>query len=139
MKKISIFLISLSLLIVSNNTFRWYQNRENNVFQFGDWLINYQGGFVRRGFFGELFFRIYEITNISPSLLIFIFLIFLYLFFGFYCIKLLKKVKRNTLTTEWLQIAKLSTQFCLWFRGAWLIAEGIEIVFSFILSFFYFF
>ena len=79
MKKISLFLISLSLLIVSNNTFRWYQNSENNVFQFGDWLMNYQGGFVRRGFFGEIFFRIYEITNISPPLIILIFLIFLYL------------------------------------------------------------
>ena len=75
MKKISLFLISLSLLIVSNNTFRWYQNSENNVYQFGDWLMNYQGGFVRRGFFGEIFFRIYEITNISPPLIILIFLL----------------------------------------------------------------
>jgi hypothetical protein len=25
---------------------------------------------------------------------------------------------------------KLLSQFCLWFRGDWLIAEGIEIVFS---------
>jgi len=97
MKKISLFLISLSLLIVFNNTFRWYQNSENNVFQFGDWLMNYQGGFVRRGFFGEIFFRIYEITNISPPLILFIFLIFLYLFFGIYFFKLLKKVQFNHL------------------------------------------
>ena len=97
MKKISLFLISLSLLIVSNNTFRWYQNSENNVYQFGDWLMNYQGGFVRRGFFGEIFFRIYEITNISPPLIILIFLFFLYLLFGIYFFKLLKKVQFNHL------------------------------------------
>lgn len=47
----------------------------------GDWLINYQGGIVRRGFAGELFFRLAQIANLSPVLLVVAFQVLMYLVF----------------------------------------------------------
>lgn len=47
----------------------------------GDWLINYQGGIVRRGFAGELFFRLAQLASISPVLLVVAFQILMYLVF----------------------------------------------------------
>ena len=34
----------------------------------GDWLINYQGGFIRRGFLGEIIYLISKFTHINPGL-----------------------------------------------------------------------
>jgi hypothetical protein len=47
----------------------------------GDWLINYQGGIVRRGLAGELFFRLAQFSNTSPVLLIVGFQLLMYLVF----------------------------------------------------------
>ncbi len=49
----------------------------------GEWLISYSGGFVRRGLFGSLIFKISEITKLNPILFVQIisgisFLIFLF-------------------------------------------------------------
>ena len=56
----------------------------DNDWNIGEWLISYNGGFVRRGLFGELIFRITMIIKINPILFVqFIscsaYLIFLYL------------------------------------------------------------
>jgi len=40
-------LVLLSLLIILNNFFRFFQNK--TLYQFLPWLSNYQGGFTRRG------------------------------------------------------------------------------------------
>ena len=37
-----------------------------------EWLINYEGGFVRRGLTGEFFFQIHELLNIHLGWLVFI-------------------------------------------------------------------
>lgn len=46
----------------------WLVYQANDPFAIGDWLINYQGGFVRRGFAGELIFRLYRATGVPPGL-----------------------------------------------------------------------
>ena len=46
----------------------------------GEWLINYQGGFVRRGFGGELIYYLSTIFKISPIYLIWIVSIISYIF-----------------------------------------------------------
>jgi hypothetical protein len=38
----------------------WYR-----VWSFGDWLINYQGGFVRRGLIGDIFFHLGKTLHIN--------------------------------------------------------------------------
>ena len=43
-----------------------------------EWLINYQGGFVRRGLLGELFFQISIKLNIEIRVIIVIFQILIY-------------------------------------------------------------
>ena len=53
-----------------------------------EWLINYQGGFVRRGLIGELLLNIHDISAINLRYLVFYFeiiilLIFLLLIFNF--------------------------------------------------------
>lgn len=69
-------------------------------FSISDWLINYEGGFVRRGIIGELIYLCYDIHPFSVKTCIFTtniisFLIFLYLFwkicnrYGFTIIPLL--------------------------------------------------
>lgn len=35
-----------------------------------EWLVNYQGGFVRRGFAGEILFQLYSLFNIKPEIII---------------------------------------------------------------------
>ena len=90
MKKISFFLIFLSFLIIINNSFRYYKNKTS--YEIGDWLINYQGGFVRKGLIGEFFFQIYDFTKLNPSLLVLFLIIFLYFIFYFVVLKLLNKI-----------------------------------------------
>lgn len=51
-------LLFLSLIIIINNFFRFFKN--NSVYEFYPWLSNYQGGFVRRGIPGEIFYQIYN-------------------------------------------------------------------------------
>ncbi|MBI3902765.1 MAG: hypothetical protein HY306_07470 [Nitrosomonadales bacterium] len=37
----------------------------------GDWLINYQGGFIRRGLVGEIIFQVTQLVGISPWIWVF--------------------------------------------------------------------
>lgn len=53
--------------------------------QFPTWgystfLVNYEGGFVRRGFSGQLLMEIYKITSITPYTVLFYFFLFLFIF-----------------------------------------------------------
>ena len=89
-KKVSLFLIFLSLIIVINNSFRFYRNK--TAYEMGDWLINYQGGFVRKGLIGEFFFQVHKFVNLNPALLILFFIIFLYLSYYFVIAKFLNKI-----------------------------------------------
>ena len=67
-----------------------------------EWLINYQGGFVRRGFSGELFFQINKIFEINIRYIVFYFnliilAIFYILFFSF-----MKNIEINKLLVFFL-------------------------------------
>jgi len=64
---------------------------EHRAFRIGDWLINYQGGMIRRGFSGEVFYQLAHFTHINPGLYVFIFQIFFYAVFLFFAYALLKK------------------------------------------------
>ena len=88
-------LIFLSLVIVIINFLRFFKH--NSAYQFDPWLSNYQGGFVRRGLPGEFFYKIYELFNINPGLVAFIFVCLLYIFFYLNFFKLIKKIKFNRL------------------------------------------
>ncbi len=80
-----IFLVSFAFLFQVGKFYTFYL--EYSPWQYGDWLINYQGGFIRRGLIGELFYSIYKFTNIKLDLIIFTSVILFYLLFSLILIK----------------------------------------------------
>jgi len=72
------------LIIISTNYNLLINRNYYNVWTIGEWLINYQGGFVRRGLFGSLIYKLSYGLNINPIsivhlLTILFFISFLYL------------------------------------------------------------
>lgn len=51
----------------------------HNSFKIGDWLINYQGGMVRRGLLGEGIYRLSTLTPINPGLYVLLLQVFFYM------------------------------------------------------------
>ena len=67
-----IIFIAVSSLIIINYTF--FSHRiifRENPYITADWLINYQGGFVRRGFIGEILFQLNNFLKIDILHLVF--------------------------------------------------------------------
>ena len=62
-----------------------------------EWLINYQGGFTRRGLVGEILVQINSFLNFEIRKLVFIFEIILLLTYYFYIINFFKKVEFSPL------------------------------------------
>jgi len=81
-KTISIYFF---ILIIISTIYNLLINRNYyNVWTIGEWLINYQGGFVRRGLFGSIIYKLSYGLNINPIsivhlLTILFFISFLYL------------------------------------------------------------
>ena len=48
-----VFLLTVVIIIFNF----YYFVTEQSLNQYADWLINYQGGFVRRGLIGEIFYQ----------------------------------------------------------------------------------
>lgn len=84
-------LLFISLIIININFFRFFQN--NSTYQFDPWMSNYQGGFVRRGMPGELFFQIHNLLDVHIGWMIFFFVCFLYFLFYFFFFLLISKIK----------------------------------------------
>jgi hypothetical protein len=87
--------IWLSSILIIINFFNFVIERSS--VQYSDWLINYQAGFVRRGFIGEFYFKIYEILNIPLDVIVFFFVSSFYVFFSIILLKILKKTENNFL------------------------------------------
>ena len=92
------FLFSLIGIFFVFTTVKFYSFYvEYSSWQYSDWLINYQGGFVRRGLIGEILFQIHKILSIDLDLLIFFFVIFLYLVLSIILIQSLKYLSNSYL------------------------------------------
>ena len=101
-KSFQIFLIlifiSIAFLLTLITSFEI--NKINHEFVIGDWLINYQGGFVRRGLIGELIFKFSNFSKINPGIItsyFHIFFYFLFFLFTFLSICQQKKLKEYIL------------------------------------------
>ena len=55
-------ILILLFVIISINFYEWVLKK--SFFEYSDWLINYQGGFTRRGLFGEIIYLIHKLTFI---------------------------------------------------------------------------
>ncbi len=74
----------LALLFLATAWVAWQGVSENHPWRIGDWLINYQGGFVRRGLSGELTLLLSASSGIDPGFWIWSVQLACYLaFFGF--------------------------------------------------------
>ena len=65
------FLVGLIVIITFSQFFKFYSFfEEYSSWQYSDWLINYQGGLVRRGLIGEIFYKIHHYTGIDLDLIV---------------------------------------------------------------------
>lgn len=60
-------------------------------FNIGDWLVNYQGGFVRRGFIGEIVYLLSKSTGFNPAYYVVMIQSIIFAIFFFFSWKILKE------------------------------------------------
>ena len=89
-----------SLIIIFGSCLNLAANNSyvNDSWTIGEWLINYQGGFVRRGLLGEVIFLISDFFSITPIYIIWIICLSSYLFL----IKLSFGMVKNLVSTSFL-------------------------------------
>ena len=88
-KYLTYFLVMFTSINYLFFTHRFFQ-RENGYI-LGDWLINYEGGFVRRGFLGELITNISSLLNLDLINLTYFITIFFYACFIVLLLRLISK------------------------------------------------
>ena len=96
-KNINIFKVYIIFLFLLSTYYlsAVYLSTTNNAMS--EWVINYGGGFVRRGLIGELIFQISSISNLNLRDCFIIFQILLYFFYYVLIYWLLKDLKKNFL------------------------------------------
>ena len=92
------FLFSLVAVFFVFTTVKFYSfYTEYSTWQYSDWLINYQGGLIRRGLIGEILFRLHKLTFVDLDILIFLFVTSLYIIFSFYLFKSIKYIENSNI------------------------------------------
>ena len=89
-----IYLITLFLFAV----FFLFQKYNNSVeWTISEWLINYQGGFTRRGLIGEIVFQFSKIFSITLREIIFTFQVVTYIIFYSLLYKFIRDINKSLL------------------------------------------
>ena len=97
-KKFNLFFLIFITFIFLMAIFWLYQKHTvGNDSTISEWLINYQGGFTRRGIIGEICFQIASFFELSLRFVIFLFQSILYLTFSILIYFYIKDVPKNTL------------------------------------------
>lgn len=95
-KKENIFLFYFAYLIIGTYVYLFLQISEfPQKYVFTEWLINYQGGYVNRGFLGQITFYISNIFNIDLKFIILFFQGFIYTIYFVLFYFLISKIKVN--------------------------------------------
>ncbi|PVV24479.1 MAG: hypothetical protein B6D78_01425 [gamma proteobacterium symbiont of Ctena orbiculata] len=81
----------LAIMFLLTASASWQGYVDNNNWRIADWLINYQGGFVRRGLLGEVYFGLWNITGIKPGSFVFITQVLCYFIFYLFTGLLLRR------------------------------------------------
>ena len=97
--RFNLYLFSFIFFILLIAIFNLYQKQfiENDS-TISDWIINYQGGFTRRGLIGEICFALAKRFDISLRVVIFIFQSILYTLYSVLIYNYLKNVPKNFIT-----------------------------------------
>jgi hypothetical protein len=97
-KETKIFFLYLLCLFFSASIFLFNKHNVGNDFTISEWLINYHGGFTRRGFLGELAFNLALIFKAKIRFAILLLQVFFYLIFIILTFNFLKNLKINFLS-----------------------------------------
>jgi hypothetical protein len=92
------FLLYLSFLFIFGSIFLFNKHTVGNNWTMSEWLINYQGGFTRRGFLGNLAFELATFFNLKIRFVIFLLQTIFYFFFLIVIYNFLKDIKINFLS-----------------------------------------
>ena len=92
------FIIYLSLLFLFGIYYLHYKHNVGNDTSISEYLINYQGGFVRRGLPGEIIFRYADYFNLNFRFQIFLFQSTIYTIYLILIFILFKDFKKNIVT-----------------------------------------
>jgi hypothetical protein len=88
----------LFFLFFSASIFLFNKHTVGNDSTISEWLINYQGGFTRRGLLGDLAFNLALIFKAKIRFIIFLFQLFFYLTFVILTFNFIKNIKINFLS-----------------------------------------
>ncbi|MDH3493964.1 MAG: hypothetical protein OEM82_10470 [Acidobacteriota bacterium] len=86
-----LFLCFLFLVFVTTSINSFIGFYTHDPWLIGDWLINYQGGMIRRGLLGELFYKLSQLTRVNPGVFVFLFQTLFYGVFFLFSYLLLKR------------------------------------------------
>ena len=92
------FLLYLSILGFFAIIHLYVKHAVGNDSTVSEWIINYQGGLIRRGFIGEICFHIAKFFNSELRFIIFLFQSTFYLIFLFLTFNFFRNINNNILT-----------------------------------------
>ena len=92
------FFFYLLFLFFSASIFLFNKHTVGNDSTISEWLINYQGGFTRRGLLGDLAFNLALLFEAKIRFVIFLFQLFFYLIFVILTFNFIKDIKINFLS-----------------------------------------
>lgn len=92
-----IIIIFFVFLVINYAFFNYRILFRENGYILGDWLINYSGGFIKRGFLGHLFYLVSKSFNISIIHIIYFFSTTIYLFSIYLFYQIINKRLNNIL------------------------------------------
>ena len=89
------FLLFIIFLIIFAVFFLYIKHNVGNDSTISEWLINYQGGFAKRGLIGEICFQIAKYFDLSLRFVIFLFQSFIYSVFLILIYKFFRNIPTN--------------------------------------------
>ena len=92
------FFLYLLFLFITASIFLFNKHTVGNDSTMSEWLINYQGGFTRRGLLGDLAFNLALLFKAKIRFVIFLFQLFFYLTFLILTFNFIKNIKINFLS-----------------------------------------
>ena len=87
LKKLNYNYLAIVLLIATSINYIFFTYRffsRQNGYILGDWLINYEGGFTRRGLAGHLIIKIKDIFDLNLTTISFIFVLIIFVLLLFF-------------------------------------------------------
>jgi hypothetical protein len=92
-----IFFLFITFIFLTAIFWLYQKHTVGNDSTISEWLINYQGGFTRRGIIGEICFQLADFFDLSLRFVIFLFQSFLYLIYLILIYFFIKDVPKNVL------------------------------------------